>query len=84
MWLSCLVPFGRELLALKTMKSTGCCICRPKSLKRRPAVQANLVMPDPFTAQPKDTIFSFFDHTFNISLLERLVSHDVVHISQLD
>lgn len=31
-------------------------------------------MADPYLAQPKDTIFTFFDHVFNISLLERLMA----------
>ncbi len=36
---------------------------------------------DPFSAQPKDTIFTFFDHAFNISLLERLVAHGEIDLT---
>ena len=38
-------------------------------------------MPDQLIAQPKGTIYYFYDHAFNISLLERLIAHGAIELS---
>ena len=39
---------------------------------------------NPFTAWPKDTIFTFFNDVFNISLVERLLAAGEIHTEQIE
>ena len=41
-------------------------------------------MSDEFVARPKDTVFNFFNHVFNISLLERLIAAGEVEPTRQD